>query len=142
MQRRSNLQRKEKVRSGIQREAPRQYDLHRKFVRRHKCVSCAGSHQIECAHLRLETAGGTSLKPHDAWTLPLCAREHFAQHVVGEKTFWANVGKDPWKICVEFAKASPVEEVREYAYAVMIPLLERHAEHDARINALAAESAE
>lgn len=82
-----------------------------------------------------------SVKPHDAWTLSLCAGCHSEQHWVGEVAFWAARAKDPWKLCLAFAQASPVEEVRDYARGVMVPLIERHAEYDARIAALAMQEA-
>lgn len=133
---RSSLRRKERVRSGIQREPAREFDRHRKFVRMHTCQACDGSEQIQCAHLRLETGGGTSLKPVDAWSLSLCAACHHIQTVTPEREFWRKLGKDPWRLCLKFALVSPVPEVKAYAREVMIPLIDRHAEYDARIAAL------
>lgn len=45
--------------------------------------------------------GGTSMKPSDIWTIPLCARCHFAQHTMGEETFARKNGIN----MVEIAKA-------------------------------------
>jgi len=62
---------------------------HLKWIRGHECaVSCALCWgRIEAAHVRRGTDGGTSMKPGDNWTIPLCASHHAGQHAVGEETF-------------------------------------------------------
>jgi len=136
------LQKKEKVRSGIQRAPRRDYEKHRKFVRRFVCEGCGTSNNIQCAHLRLMTGGGEQLKPVDAWSYAACYQCHIIdQHNIGEPEWWRRIGKDAWKTCLKYALESPVDEVRQYARDVMIPLIDRFAEYDARIAALAIQEA-
>jgi hypothetical protein len=46
---------------------------------------CTG--QIQAAHVRNETDGGTGLKPGDNWAISLCAYHHQFQHDIGEEEF-------------------------------------------------------
>lgn len=76
---------------------------HLKWIRTLPCIHCGyetgqyglGTYVVEAAHVRRGTDGGTSLKPHDRWTVPLCRDCHGVQHQVGEVTFWAMTGVDP-----------------------------------------------
>lgn len=74
---------------------------HLRFVRELPCVAGAAGAYGRCngprqtAHVRNGTDGGTGLKPHDKWVLPLCALHHALQHCIGELTFWSRVGIDP-----------------------------------------------
>jgi hypothetical protein len=113
-----------RVRSGIERAEQRDWPTHRKWVRGFACVVCAqdggvGIGRIECAHVRMGTDGGTSIKPHDAFTLPLCGIHHLQQHATGEATFarlYAKAFPKGMKArALEFARQSPVAEVRERA---------------------------
>jgi hypothetical protein len=51
-----------------------------KFVRSHPCVFCAApaerAHHFDKRH----GGGGTAVKPHDTFTVPLCAVHHDAVH--------------------------------------------------------------
>jgi hypothetical protein len=76
---------------------------HLAFVRTMPCIAC-GTSPCEAAHVRLnDPASGKfqalGQKPGDRWTVPLCARHHReapdAQHVVGERQFWARLRIDP-----------------------------------------------
>lgn len=78
------------------RKKPRRQNLmrvpgHRQWVRGHECIvgnaECDGG--IECAHVRSGTDGGTGMKPHDKWTVPLCRHHHREQHGMGEGPFEA-----------------------------------------------------
>ncbi len=51
------------------------------------CVPHICSDRIEAAHVRTGTDGGTSMKPGDNWTLPLCSEAHKRQHQIGERSF-------------------------------------------------------
>ena len=47
---------------------------------------------MEAAHCRRgipahEMPGGTGIKPHDKWAIPLCPSHHRLQHDIGEKRF-------------------------------------------------------
>ena len=63
---------------------------------------------IECAHVRLGTDGGTSLKPSDRWTISLCADHHREQHSLGEATFEKKYGVDLVELAEAFAERSPL----------------------------------
>ena len=62
---------------------------HLKWIRGHECAVDWHLHigRTEAAHVRTATDGGTSLKPSDCWTIPLCAMHHAEQHQIGERTF-------------------------------------------------------
>lgn len=74
---------------GIRQEPQIRSASHLQWIRGHECVVqcflCEG--RIEAAHVRRGTDGGTSLKPGDNWTIPLCQSHHAGQHAVGEETF-------------------------------------------------------
>jgi hypothetical protein len=61
-----------------------------------------------------------AVKPHDCFGLPLCGLHHEEQHNVGEVTFASRHpiafrGKSMKAKALEFARQSPVTEVRERA---------------------------
>lgn len=108
------LQRRQRIRSGIERSPPREFPTHRAWVRGFDCVcigvgGCEGS--IEAAHLRLgvpaHESGAAGLKPHDKWTWPGCSHHHRLSHTLGEATFQARYGIDLLKICAHLAATSP-----------------------------------
>src|SRR4051812_27915158 len=49
---------------------------HRAWVRGHACAACGCEIAIECAHVRLGTGGGMSMKPSDRWCISLCKGCH------------------------------------------------------------------
>lgn len=63
-------------------------EKHLKFIRSLPCCVTGNRTQVQAAHIRLGTDGGTSLKPSDCFVLPLSAAEHFTQHNRGERTYW------------------------------------------------------
>ena len=120
----SLIRKKPPVRSGILRAPKREFPRHRAFIRRHACsVPGCENRTIECAHVRTGTDGGTSLKPHDRWTLPLCGPgfvngeavegHHREQHRLGEASFEKKYGIDMKEIAKEFAKRSPDQNMKE-----------------------------
>ena len=66
---------------------------------------CEG--RIEAAHVRLGTDGGTSVKPSDCYTVPLCSKAHREQHYIGERDFEARYGIDMKKIATGLWQKSP-----------------------------------
>ena len=72
---------------------------HRKFVASLGCTICAMPAQ--CAHVRYSDAAagkvnpGTSRRPDDVWTVPLCQAHHIEQHAGGERAFWEKYRIDP-----------------------------------------------
>lgn len=77
------------------------------FVRRQACCAC-GFPKSQAAHIRMSNAAhgalnpGVGAKPDDAKCVPLCEWCHLtaphAQHRIGERRFWAEVGIDPFVI--------------------------------------------
>ena len=68
---------------------------HQSFIRQLPCVRC-GRVPSQQAHVRTGTDGAGGVTPSDRYTVPLCAICHLQhQHVVGELTFWAELGIDP-----------------------------------------------
>lgn len=98
---------------------------HRDWIRGFACCVCDSSTNIEVAHVRMNSGAGIGQKPDDWRTLPLCAGPnsnkgrqlgcHNRQHIVGEKTFWAD--RDVEALIEEFIAASPkraeIEKVRK-----------------------------
>ena len=62
---------------------------HREFVAKLCCIKCH-VHPCVAAHFRLGTGGGTSYKPSDIYTVPLCHDHHNEQHG-GERTFYRDL---------------------------------------------------
>ena len=75
------------------------------YLRRQPCEArgmsqCAGA--VQAAHVSYQVHGipnsfGRSVKNHDRHANPLCADHHRIQHNVGEKPFWAWLGKDAYE---------------------------------------------
>ena len=90
---------------------------HLQFIRGHECSvagrttdngwahTCTGP--IVAAHVRTGTDGGTSMKPSDCWTIPLCDGAHTFQHAVGEPEFERRLGIDMKAIAAELWRTSP-----------------------------------
>lgn len=85
---------------------------HRQWVRRFLCAveGCNGL-PIIAAHVRLgipkEDKGGTGMKPHDRWCVPLCDAHHDEQHSIGEATFARKYGLDLIALAEQLQRASP-----------------------------------
>ena len=75
-------------------------EKHLKFVRSLPCMVCACM-PSQAAHIRMFTDGGTSLKPSDHYTVPLCHKCHQEQHRIGELAFWG--GEDLIQRVIQFA---------------------------------------
>lgn len=78
---------------GKRRPNERLRPKHRAWIGTLPCIKC-GRHPCDAAHVRIGTDGGTSLKPSDRFTVPLCRDCHRSQHE-GEVSFWAELGIDP-----------------------------------------------
>ena len=94
------------------REVEREFPSHRAWVRKHFCaVPGCPSDRIEAAHVRKNLPageqGGTGIKPHDKWCIPLCFGHHAEQHLFGELTFAGKYGLDLVALAMQFAKESP-----------------------------------
>lgn len=120
---------RERIRSGILREPPREWPRHRKFVRSHACciearwndgrfLGCGGP--IVFAHVRTGTDGGSSLKPSDWWGISLCNNHHLEQHDMGEPAFERHWAIDMKALAREFAAKSPDMKMREAMRASLL----------------------
>ncbi len=67
----------------------------------HKCKG-----DVIAAHIRIETRGGTGLKPNDGYTLPMCQAAHADEHR-GPRTFAKRWGFDPKARAISYADSSP-----------------------------------
>lgn len=87
---------------------------HRAWVRGHRCsVPGCLAREIECAHVRTGTDGGTALKPSDVWSVSLCCEHHAEQHQMGEHSFSQAYGIDLRALALEFARRSPHARLRD-----------------------------
>lgn len=102
---------------------PREHDdKHLKFVRSLPCATCLSRVGVEAAHVRYgalqygKRETGASEKPHDKWTVPLCAADHRGpegQHASGEKAWWDEKGIDPLALAAALFASSGDEEAGE-----------------------------
>ncbi|GAA3271363.1 DUF968 domain-containing protein [Sphingomonas yabuuchiae] len=83
---------------------------HLQWVRGHVCTVCGTrgdeGNKIEAAHVRRAANSGVSIKPSDAFTVPLCAACHRESHR-GEKTFEAKNKVDLMAIAQRLFRKSP-----------------------------------
>ncbi len=112
------LARRKPPKSGIERAPRREWPSHRKWVRGFACAICGlvgheCSGKIECAHVRTGTDGGTSIKPSDWWTIPMCEEAHKLQHQIGESAFERRYSIIMKKIAIDLARRSPDIEMRK-----------------------------
>lgn len=109
-----SLPRRRKVaKSGI-REIRREFPRHRRFVRSHECsVPNCQDAPIEFAHVRSAANAGTSLRPHDAFAISLCASHHREQHNIGQPAFERKYNIDMMTLAMEFTERSPDVAMRE-----------------------------
>lgn len=78
---------------------------YQRLIRMMPCLHCGLEPCGEAAHLRMASgahgkASGMGKKPIAKWCLPLCSEHHRlaqrAQHQIGERQFWAELGIDPF----------------------------------------------
>lgn len=107
-------QKRQRPKSGIARAPKRIWLRHRKFVRSHQCcVPGCQALLVDVAHLRsVEMGSGTSLKPHDRYTVPLCRHHHLEQEPAGPDAFGDRHGIDLWAIAEELVRTSPDTQMR------------------------------
>lgn len=100
---------------GIERAPKRDWPRHRKFVKTHKCCvpGCPYLGVPDCAHLRGVDNCGTSLKPPDWHTVPLCRAHHEQQEAAGPDAFGDRHGIDLWEFAANLARRSPDWRMRQ-----------------------------
>ena len=97
-------------------------ERHRRRVAQHCCVICMGGRLVDAgytvtqaAHLREGQTGGTSLKPCDSLTVPLCAEDKQGHHAEYDKSpvkFRLKYGLDLDKYAYVLAMNSVDPEIR------------------------------
>jgi len=82
-------------------------EAHLNYVRSLPCAICDRPPPSEAAHFRLGLGGGTSLKPSDELTIPLCHTHHNEQTLCkyGELGFWRKYLAIDKQLVVRFARA-------------------------------------
>ena len=106
---------RQKPKSGIARAPQRIWPRHRRFVRSHQCCvpGCPTPLVVDVAHLRSVAMGaGTALKPHDAYTVPLCRNHHLEEEAAGPDAFGDRHGIDLWAIAAELVRKSADAQMR------------------------------
>jgi hypothetical protein len=87
---------------------PKRNPGHLAWIRTLPCaVKGCCSKAIVPAHVRVETGGGTALKPADWWTVPLCNDHHREQHRIGHSAFDAAHMLDLRALAEELSAMSP-----------------------------------
>lgn len=106
--------------TGTLRKRPRIEDRkHLDFIRRLPCVACGTRRNVEAAHVRMGSAlygkpqAGMAEKPHDKFSLPLCAAHHTEQHSMSEADFWMALAIDPLQLTLALFDATGDEERAE-----------------------------
>lgn len=103
------------------RKRPREHsDNHLKFIRALPCAICGSRINVHAAHVRSgspqfgKRKTGIGEKPHDRWTVPLCAEHHLtgddAQHDSGEMAWWSKHGINPFVLASALWSATGDEE--------------------------------
>lgn len=84
------------------------------YVRTLPCLVCGRPGPSDPAHIRAAAPlygkryTGKGEKPDDKWVLPLCRREHDAQHRESELGWWAGMGLvDPFAVAVALYASRP-----------------------------------
>lgn len=107
-------------RSEIVRAPRREWQRHRKWLRSHECVCslapqgfsfCTGP--VEVSHIRTAANAGVGLKPHDAFSVPMCNAHHANYHRWGHDSFEGYFNLDLAKLAAEFTAKSPDKAMRE-----------------------------
>ena len=88
----------------------RTFPGHLAWVRGFACAcfkhgDCEG--RIEAAHVDYAGGKGASLKVHDKFAVPMCAKHHAEQHRIGVKTFEAKQGVNLLQVANMLAATSP-----------------------------------
>lgn len=100
--------------------APREHDpAYLGWIAKLPCAACLARGKItwgvHVAHLRAKSLEhgkretGMQEKPGDMWTTPLCPSHHVngnkSQHHMGEEVFWADLGINPFDLCLSLNSA-------------------------------------
>ena len=97
------------------RDDDRDHPRHRAWIRDRPCAvengDCRGA--VQAHHVRNGTDGGTGLKPHDKWCVPLCAQHHGDLHREGWRSFERLYNVNLRSEAMALAKRIPDRGVRE-----------------------------
>ena len=92
-------------------------EAHLAYIRKLPSVVSGKRFNIEACHIRYSDAGthklnpGVGRKPHDRYTVPLCADEHRTQHGMNERAFWEMHKINPVSIAAQlWAVSGDIDE--------------------------------
>ena len=87
---------------------------HRNWVCKHACLvdNCINE-KMHAHHVRDRSNGGTSIKPGDEWTVPLCGYHHPEGHNIGWQTFEEKYDLNLREAALWFAKRSPDPAIKD-----------------------------
>ena len=94
----------------------------RKYMETHRLSRCSASSLKGCygdmlaAHLRYGCDGGTSVKPSDCFTAPLCYGHHHEQHQRGEMAFWSCVFNEDTEQLMDKLRKAMLWDYAVYLY--------------------------
>ena len=96
----------------------RKHPKHLVWIKKQRCLldnggpcHCGGA--VDAHHVRNGTDGGTGLKPHDRWCVPLCRQHHDQLHREGWRSFERLYNVNLRSEALSLAKRSPDRGVRE-----------------------------
>jgi hypothetical protein len=99
------------------------------LIRQCPCLHCGMDPCWEAAHVRMASgargkASGAGKTPADKWALPLCGEDHRvalrAQHNIGERAFWSDIGIEPVLTCERlYAARGDLVAMRAVCFAVI-----------------------
>lgn len=92
---------------------------HLEFIRSLPCLVTGRTDGVEAAHISFDEpkygklGRGYGNKEEDCWAVPLWSVEHYAQHKMNERRYWAEVGIDPCIIALALWRCSGDYETAE-----------------------------
>ena len=103
---------------------------HLQFIRGFECAVRHCREKAEAHHVRVgipaTERGGTGKKPHDKWSLPLCATHHHEIHAIGHATFEAKHQINLVDIATDLWRQSPHRYKQERKEAENAPVTPDH----------------
>jgi hypothetical protein len=117
------------LRDAMKSEGPERGEAYLDHIRACPCLHCGQDPCGEASHLRSASgahgkASGTGKRPDDRWALPVCPEHHRlaqrAQHQIGERAFWSDLGIDPFLTCQRlWAQRNDLVAMRAVVFAVI-----------------------
>jgi len=93
------------------------------YIKSQPCLICGK--KAQASHQRILGSGGTSLKPHDVYQVPLCDEHHKEEHR-GAITFWLK-----YYMSVPVPKEMRKETVQLIVYKIITELMKGYLDEKA-----------